>query len=144
MLFTDTGGNEYLMAIWLHRQINNVFSDINIYLSDTRPMDGYTMYLLQIAYKGKPAENFDYSYWTGRNYSSIMSARNGFGTIEELRIRAEYVFEGEAAIDQELRDILQRIDVTLFRNSHFSIPVSLAQQTIEVHVSDFTESIAVN
>ena len=150
MVFTGSEGNESLMATWLHRQINHVFADIHIQVSDTRPMEGFTMYLLQIAYKGKPAVNFDYSYWTGRNYSSIMSSRNGFGTVEimgnepiqELRIRAEYIFEGEAAIDQELRDVMQRIDVIPFRNNHFSIPL-VAQEAGKATV-DFPKAEIVN
>ena len=150
LMFADGSGTESLMATWLHRQINNVFTDIHIYLSDTRPMEDYTMYLLQIAYKGKPAVNFDYSYWTGRNYSSIISSRNGFGTVEimgnepvqELRIRAEYVFEGEAAIDQELRDVMQRIDVIPFRKNHFSISLQAVGE--EMPEIDFTETTTVS
>jgi hypothetical protein len=136
MKFTDENGNESLMATWLHRQIGNVFSDVQIVVSETREMDGYIMYLLRITYQGKPVVNFDYTYWTGRNYSSLISARNGFGVAEisgteavaQLDIKAEYVFEGEAALDQELRDVLQRLEIISFRGNHFYIPV-MANET---------------
>jgi hypothetical protein len=130
--YNNLEGNEVLLATWLHRQINNVFSDIHITLDEQRKMDNYRQYFLNITYKGKPAVNFDYSYWTGRNYAGPISARHGKAMaeimgeteLEQLEFKAEYIFQGEAAIDNELRDVIQRIDPIPFRNNHYKIPVT--------------------
>ena len=45
----------------------------------------------------------------------------------EIRFKAEYVFEGETAIDHELRDVMGKLEVVPFRNSYFSVPVGAKQ-----------------
>lgn len=124
-------GEEVLLATWLHQRINDVFSDVQIILDEQRKIDNYYQYLLNITYKGQPAVNFDYSYWTGRNYAGPVSAHQGLAAaeimgetgLEQLEIKAEYIFQGEAAIDNELRDVMQRIEPIPFRNNHYKIQV---------------------
>lgn len=133
--YNNMQGDEVLLATWLHHRINNVFSDVHVTLDEQHKMDNYRKYQLNITYKGKPAVNFDYSYWTGRNYAGPISARHGLAAaeimgetaLEQLEIKAEYIFQGEAAIDNELRDVMQRIDPIPFRNNHYKIPIREVQ-----------------
>lgn len=140
--FIDKDGHEKLLATWLHRQINQVFLDVNISLADEQTHENYRQYNLQITYKGKPAVKFDFDYWTGRNYASVISARQGKAGVEimgdtgleQLQLRAEYMFEGEAAIDHELRDVMQRIEPIPFSNNRYT--VKLEQTAGQASVAD--------
>ncbi len=118
------------MATWLPKQINDIFADIDISIAEKEIEKGYALYTLNISYKNNKVENFDYSFWDGTDWSNIVSARNGIGLIElfgvasdakQLKLKAEYIFEGEARIDRELEDVLKKIDPVPFRNSYYTI-----------------------
>lgn len=128
--YTDENGNSHLMATWLPKQINDIFADIDISIAEKEIEKGYALYTLNISYKNNKVENFDYSFWDGTDWSNIVSARNGIGLIElfgvasdakQLKLKAEYIFEGEARIDRELEDVLKKIDPVPFRNSYYTI-----------------------
>lgn len=128
---TDRQGHERLMTTWLPMQINNIFSEVSMSVSETKKDADLTVHTLYATYKGKPAKNFDYCYWTGRDWTNVHSVKDGLGIAEflgdspqaEIRFKAEYVFEGETAIDHELRDVMGKLDVVPFRNSYFTVQV---------------------
>lgn len=140
----DSKGNERLLISWIPIQINSIFSDIRITTSQCIKDDDLTRYTLNILYKNKPARNFDYSYWTGRDWTNIYSARDGIGIAEfvgnepvnEIRFKAEYVFEGETTIDHELRDVMSKLDIVPFRSSYFSAQVGESQPTNKTTVTN--------
>jgi len=131
----DAEGNNRLLISWLPMKINGIFSDINISVAKVTKDGDLTRYSLNILYDNEPARNFDYSYWTGRDWTNIYSAKDGIGIAEfmgqsdisEIRFKAEYVFEGETAIDNELRDVIGKLDVVPFRSSYFNVPVGRMQ-----------------
>lgn len=126
---TDSNGNENLLLSWLPQRINGIFNEISIGLADKKEDGDLTLHILFIEYKNQPIRNFDYSYWTGRDWSNIHSAKDGFGVVEyfnthnvtEVRIKGEYIFEGETAIDNELRDVMSKLEIIPFRKSFFNI-----------------------
>lgn len=126
---TDANGNENLLLSWLHQKINDIFDEISIIATDTKEDGRLSQHILYIKYKNRPVRNFDFSFWTGRDWSNICSAKDGFGVVEyfdaqnitEIRIKAEYIFEGETAIDNELRDVMSKIEIIPFRKSYFNI-----------------------
>ncbi len=129
--YTLEDGSTYLLSTWLHTLINGVFADISIKINDVKTDRNLTRYFLQITYKGKPARNYDYSYWTGQDWTNIHSAKDGRGIaefhqidqLEEIQFKTEYIFEGETTIDHELRDVMQKMVTISFGNSYFNIPV---------------------
>jgi hypothetical protein len=130
IIFWNTDGKKVLLSTWLPLKINEVFSNLKISISDTESSENKKTYILNILYKNKKAENFDYSYWDGSDWSNIVSARDGLGIVdfygasvdtETLKIKAEYIFEGEARIDHEIEDVLAEIDPIPFRKSYFNI-----------------------
>jgi hypothetical protein len=119
-----------LMAVWLPEQINDIFQQIEISLGELIKEQTYATLMLNIRYKGIPVSTYDYTYWDGRNWSNIISAKDGKGfvefpgsnpEIEEVRLKTEYMFEGESAIDAELDDVIQKIEPVPFRNSYITI-----------------------
>ncbi len=126
----DRQGTTHLVATWLPLQINNIFSDIDINVAEIDKGNNYTNYTLDILYKNSPVENFDYEYWNGADWSNLISARDGIGIVElygvatqtdRIKIKAEYIFEGEARIDRELEDVLSKMDAIPFRNSYYTV-----------------------
>jgi hypothetical protein len=133
----DSNGEDRLLISWLPVQINSIFSDISITTAEGLKDGDLTQYPLNILYKNEPARNFDYSYWTGRDWTNIYSAKNGMGIaefvgtepIKEIRFRAEYAFEGETTIDHELRDVMSKLDIVPFRSSYFNVQVGASKPT---------------
>lgn len=129
--YTREDGSQQILFSWLHTLINGIFADISIEINDMKTDRDLTRYYLQIRYKDKPARNYDYSYWTGQDWTNIHSAKDGRGIAEfyqadhlqEIQFKTEYIFEGETAIDHELRDVMQKLVTISFRNSYFNIPV---------------------
>jgi len=125
---TAADGTQQLLATWLPFQIQNIMSSIESKVFRIEKLEGYTQVQLAISYLGKPVRNFDYSYWDGQNWSNIVSAKDGLGfadlpkatgDIAEVQLKAEYLFEGEAAVDNELRDVMEKIDPVPFKNAYF-------------------------
>jgi len=131
------GNSGELLNTLLHKKINDVFVAATITVGEERTDHGLKTFVLGITYKGQPARNFDYSYWTGRDWTNIYSARDGLGVAEfsedtevsEIRFRIEYAFEGETAIDNELRDVMKELEIIPFRGSY--ITVTPGQQAAE-------------
>jgi hypothetical protein len=152
---TSPGGE--LMAVWLPEQINEIFQQIEISLGELIKEQTYATLILNIRYKGTPVSTYDYTYWDGRNWSNIISAKDGKGfvefsgsnpDIEEVRLKSEYMFEGESAIDAELDDVIQKIEPVPFRNSYITIKKERSASTeirknepekIAIYNSPFTE-----
>jgi hypothetical protein len=138
--YTDKGGNEQLLATWIPLQMDELFSGIDILISKKDTTPSYARFILNILYNDKPVENFDYSYWDGNDWSNIVSAKDGLGIVElygaaaatdKLKVKAEYIFEGEARIDRELEEVLTEIDPVPFRKSYYTVvnePVAVKQE----------------
>jgi hypothetical protein len=128
-----------LLATWLPLQMNTVFAGVDITMAKPSTVNGLTTVLLAVNYQGQPVQNLDYCYWDGRDWSNIVSAKDGNGYVEfigtlteipELRLKLEYMFENEASVDNELRDVMQKLDAVPFRNSYVSFKPTVAQPTV--------------
>jgi len=122
-------GKEELLITWLPMQINMIFANLKVVVDTIERNKSYTNYVLNIRYKNKPVINFDYTYWSGQDWSNIVSCKDGTGIVElpgeeekkELRLKAEYAFEGEANIDLELRNVMEKIPLVPYKSSYYSI-----------------------
>ena len=84
---------------------------------------------VKVLYKGIPARNFDYTYFDGRDWSNIFSAKDGLGIIElpamasakGMQLKTEYMFEGESNIDNELSEVMQSITPIPMRNCYLKL-----------------------
>ena len=80
----DNNGEACLLMTWIPEQIRKIFSSIKI-MRQPASDDGYDdMIVLNITYAGEPISSFDYTYFDGRNWSNIYSAKDGLGVIELL------------------------------------------------------------
>lgn len=122
-------GTEALLITWLPIQISQVFTDVSVKIDKIEHEETYLNYLLDITYKGTPVRNMDYTFWGGQDWSNIYSAKDGVGVAEipvsndgnDLRVKIEYSFEGEANVDMELRDVMQKLPLVPYKGSYITV-----------------------
>lgn len=133
IVYRDLKGEKHLLASWIPSQINVVFAGLSFSIGEIEKSENKKELLLHVLHDNIPVDNFDYSYWTGNDWSNLVSARDGVGIIElfgiaretkKINLKAEYIFEGEAKIDSELEDVMSKIDPIPIRNSYFTITAS--------------------
>ena len=126
----NSNGKTEILSVYLPLQIRNLLSGIKINIVNTKQNEDYVNYTISIKYNNKPVTNFSYSFWDGVNYSYLITAKDGIGIIEfpskeivnELKIKAEYAFEGESSIDMELHDAMSAIeDEITFKEAYISV-----------------------
>lgn len=145
---TASDGAEVLLLTWLPVQINDIFANISVNIEKTENRNTYHEYLLNIHYKNHPVRNMDYSYWSGQDWTNIYSAKDGLGVAElpnvsaggDLRLKIEYAFEGESAIDMELRDVMQKLPQVPYRNAYVNASIN----NLQSHASSTAASPAVH
>lgn len=120
----DEEGKDLLLTTWIPKQMNDIFSNLKVSMESTH-LDGDLKTInLKVLYKGQPARNYDYTYFDGRDWSNIFSAKDGTGIVElpvlanarNLQLRTEYIFEGEANIDNELSEVMGTVNPITMRN----------------------------
>ena len=99
----ETGETMYPLT-WLPQQITNILKDLSVEVTGN---DGTNVDLM-FKYKGQPVSTLDFTYFDGRNWSNICSAKDGCGTMEfskgmvpdNIQINYEYAYRGQAHINQ--------------------------------------------
>lgn len=125
----DEGGTEQLLSTWIPKQMNAIFSQINLSMERVQIEGDLKTVYVKVLYKGEPACNYDYTYFDGRDWSNIFSAKDGRGIIElpalakadELSVKTEYMFEGEANIDNELAEVMTMVTPQAMRESYLKL-----------------------
>ncbi len=149
---TASDGAEVLLLTWLPVQINDIFANISVNIEKTENRNTYHEYLLNIHYKNHPVRNMDYSYWSGQDWTNIYSAKDGLGVAElpnvsaggDLKLKIEYAFEGESAIDMELRDVMQKLPLVPYRNAYLTALKNNGKATVINNESISRESPSVH
>lgn len=125
----DEEGKDQLLCNWIPKQMNAIFSHLEVSINDVH-IDGDLKTIdLKVLYKGQPARNYDYTYFDGRDWSNIFSAKDGLGIIEMpavanakgMQIKTEYMFEGESNIDNELAEVMQSVNPIPMRNCYLKL-----------------------
>ncbi|MCH5328002.1 MAG: LPP20 family lipoprotein [Coprobacter sp.] len=110
---------------WIPHYINEILDNISINIVKRNGDD----LELSIKYKGKPVNSVDYTYFDGRDWSNIYSAKDGMGLLElapgsqnsNYQLKFEYEYRGEAHIDREIESVLSAIGGIPIRNAYKSI-----------------------
>lgn len=138
--FLDEHGGDYLLSAWLPLQINTLFAGMDVSIVRVTKVGAWQEVELEVKYRGVPVRNFDYTYWDGQDWSNIVSAKDGRGVAElpelastsEIRLRGEYVCEGEATVDAELRDVLSKLDVVPYRSCYLTAKAKRPDNVVDV------------
>jgi len=151
--YLDMMGKEQLLATWLPHQINSLFANIDISISDREINEKSCVYTLKILYKNQLVENFDYAFWDGKDWSNMIIevGKNKIKVYrlwtkdsKKIKLKAEYIFEGEARFNRELESVLNEIDPISFRQSYFKLDLSsLREQVAPVEAMPTIQTIDV-
>ena len=141
--YTGKDGVSHLLSVWLPAQLNDVFDGIKEEISGKIKND------LQInfTYQGKPIENIDYTYFDGQGWSNIYSAANGQGIIElansgnyleQIQIKYEFEYKGQAHLDKEMQLVLNAVKIPAMRKAYHwvKIPKSIPDKARPLSVQD--------
>lgn len=83
LTYKDRIGKTHIVAEWLPEKINSVFNGISAkYNTDNQ----YDKNLIEVSflYGGLPVRNIDYTFFNGRDWSEVYSAKDGVGIIERV------------------------------------------------------------
>ncbi len=123
--YTDEDGAVRRLVTWIPEQMNSVFSDLKTVVA-TRDGDHVE---LAITYRGRPVSSVDYTYFDGRDWSNIYSAKDGRGSLwlasgnvsERLPLKYEYQYLAEAHIDREIENVLKVVSGTPMRAAYVQV-----------------------
>lgn len=123
--------NGHVLSVWLPQQMNNVFGDVRVQVTSMQGGDVN----LAFTFRGQPVSSIDYTYFDGRVWSSIYSAKDGMGVLEvhptshpdNVQLKVEYEYRGEARIDKELESVINIERSTAMRKSYLNIQLSQAK-----------------
>ncbi len=127
------------LDVFLPKQINETIGNLDFEVNDKQPDENLTQYMLGITYKKQPIVNCDYSFFDGRNWSSVTGAKDGRGMAElvgdaklhkDIRLKIEYAFENEWKVDNEVNDVLNKVEPIIFKKSYAN--VSLTKPSVGV------------
>jgi hypothetical protein len=134
-------GKEEKLDVYLPKQINEMINNLDFEVSGKQADDNIMQYLLSICYKKQMVVNCDYSFFDGRNWSLVIGAKDGQGIAElagdtafhkDLRIKIEYAFENEWKIDNEVNDVLTKVEPVIFKKSYVNVPLAKTGKTVAV------------
>lgn len=145
-----------LLVNYIPEKMNAIFNELRV--NKIREEGNYID--LEILYKGEPVTSIDYTYFDGLDWSNLFSARDGRGVLEmrpgasmdNLRIKCEYEYAGEAHIDKEIANVVSIMRGKVFRNSTLTVgfnptlsedsgmPASHAKEDIDTESVDKTST----
>lgn len=135
----DDAGKEQLLSAYIPKQMNEIFSHISLSVERVHTEGNLKTVYLKVLYKDRPACNYDYTYFDGRDWSNVFSAKDGRGIIElpaianidGLSVKTEYAFEGEANIDSELGEVMETVGLSAMRNAYLKVDGTCAETETE-------------
>ncbi|MBN1338809.1 MAG: LPP20 family lipoprotein [Bacteroidales bacterium] len=139
-----SGGSEVLLLQYLPRRINEIFYGLKFIPGEILDNPGYRRINLIITSENKPVANLDYSFWTGKDWSPLISVKDGWGFVEffgdnpgeweEIKIKVEYDYQRETFGDQEIKEVMGKIGPIPFRKAYFNVPLMVKEQTPQQEV----------
>jgi hypothetical protein len=123
--FTTMDGQEHILMNWLKERMDAVFDDVQVKCINRKNDDVD----LSFSYKGKPVTSIDYTFFDGRDWSNLYSAKDGRGVLElakgnsndNYQIKIEFEYQSEAHIDKEIESVLEVVASSPMRKSYKTV-----------------------
>lgn len=123
--YTTDEGESHLLMNWIKERMDAIFDDVEM-VATNRKNDDVS---LSITYKGKPVTSLDYTFFDGRDWSNLYSAKDGIGVLElakgndseSYQLKIEYEYQNESHIDKEIESVLKIVNSTSLRKSHKNV-----------------------
>ena len=145
---TDKKGAQIHPVTWIPDRMNEIFCGIKCDVASRNATDA----VLHFSYNGKPVASLDYTYFDGRDWSNIYSARNGVGvlefykgfSLENLNLKYEYVFRGEAVnLDKDVASVQNSLKSQSMKKAWVNVPLkstSSSPQTSPIKTNPLVEA----
>lgn len=123
--YVDENGKKQTLTQWIPHQMDEIFSNIDWKVVKRDEMDVE----LFITHQGKPVSSIDYTYFDGRDWSNIYSAKDGCGILElapgnvseNFQLKVEYEYRGEAHIDKDVENVMKVTKSQALRSAYFNV-----------------------
>ena len=140
---------ETLLMPLIMKNVNDILNNVEIKTEAIEDDGDERTMIINIQYKGKPATNFNYTYYNGSRRSDICTAKDGTGdisipkslSISKLDIQAEYICEDEANYYRELRDVLDNTTPVPFRTAKMKLAKDKEVKAVAANVNTATASV---
>lgn len=114
-------GAQRLLVTWIPQQIEDILSNLTVKVAGKEGNDVN----LFMKYKDTPVTSLDYTYFDGRRWSNLYSAKDGMGIVElrpdidinSLQIKYEYEYADQCQIDKELESVMHLFKGVSFKHS---------------------------
>ena len=126
--YSDEATGEMIYPLtWLPQQITNILKDLDVKVMGN---DGTNVDLM-FYYKKQPVSTLDFTYFDGRNWSNICSAKDGRGSMDfekgmvpdNVQINYEYAYRGQAHINQEIQSVLNVVKGQAIRAARVNLQI---------------------
>lgn len=140
----DGDGGKHTLMAFIPQRMDDIFSNVSARVAK-RTGDNVELY---ITYKGRPVNSIDYTYFDGRSWSGIYSAKDGRGVLEllpgsgnaTLQLKWEFEYRGQAQIDREVEAVLKSVRSTPMRHAYVTLGKSEAAVAVPENVVTATFS----
>lgn len=114
-----------LLTTFIPAKINEIFDNLRIGITNNTVQGNFQTVEATITHKGIPVHNLEYKYWTGRDWTSTMDAKDGLALFEfkvikeqkkNTKIKIEYAFKQQAQMDNEIEEIMKVVKRTSFNS----------------------------
>ena len=124
----------HVLTHWIPEQMNEVFGGVKAY----KVSEENGVVEIRVLFKEQPVTSMDYTYFDGMDWSSLYGAKDGRGfvelrpgmTTENLKIKCEYEYSGEAHIDKEISTVVNVMKGKVFRNAYVMVEKEASPQPL--------------
>lgn len=125
MSFENEDGETFMLMTWIPAQIDEILEDVEAKVLKRENDD----IQLLITYNKKPVNSIDYTYFDGRDWSNLYSAKDGIGVLElapgnkaaTFNLKVEYEYMGESRIDTEVETVLRSLPASPIRSAYKTV-----------------------
>ena len=148
--YLSPDSQKFMLMTWIPERMNAIFDEIDV--STVRKEDNGDVEL-SFKYKDIPINSIDYTYFDGRDWSNIYSAKDGLGILEMVpgdmrdayQLKFEYEYRGQAHIDKELESVLGIMKAIPMRSAYVNVSAKIKNTTKDfISTSHTNESLEVN
>ena len=126
----DSEGVEHVLVVWIPQRMKEVFDGLEARV-EAREGDEVELY---VTYGGKPVGSVDYTYFDGKGWSNIYSAKDGRGVLElspgydagSLQLKYEFEYRGQTRLDREVESVMGVVSSTPMRSAYANVRAGVA------------------
>lgn len=137
-------GRKHTLMTFIPQRMDDILGNVS---AKVAKRDGDNVELF-ITYKNKPVNSIDYTYFDGRSWSGVYSAKDGRGVLEllpgsgstTLQLKYEFEYRGQAQIDREVDAVLKSVRSTPMRHAYVTLGKADATPAVSASVVSATFS----